>query len=494
VMHSRDKNDERQAIILRQRETATRINDESKSEIHQQGTPESRRGSISYPENKGEWEMEQEITPQKRNNEKIQSGSEPTHTTNSGASVNAGKEAQEVSTRENERVSPQDVQNCLPQLPDFLPSWLPNSSVDALQAADIKWIAPQSLAGLSERLEWRVCRLYRDICFLFSLKDSRSKGYVFAEAKWFTEKYECNPATLRRWQAVLIQHGWLASIGKGPQRRLIPLLHPGKAVVFFARFARLFSGVLRGFWRRLPISPEKERNSNRDSDTKRVTTETKKTATIQTALTSQEQAVVAQLRTKGIGTDSQAISLVREYGINRCLEQMDALSFRRAINPGAILAASIRENYPAPPGLIAQRESENRREEERLKAQELMRRRALEKQRRAEEASQRARQQAENRATEQEQRRKEAPSELLPLWDQALEFLKQTITGPSFATHIASLAPVSRAGDCLYLETSSAFVRDWVRRRHMDALTAAISRASGIPMAVEIIDSSRRNE
>ena len=371
----------------------------------------------------------------------------------------------------------------------LLPTWLPGKAITALQEAEVKLISPVALSGLSERLEWRVCRLYRDICFLFSLKDSRDKGYVFAQATWFTEKYHCNPATLRRWQATLIKHGWLASVGKGPQRRLIPLLHPGKVLSFFARFARLFSGVLRGFWRRLPISPEREKNSNRDKDKPKA----RVSSPIQTPLTGQEQAVVVQLRQTGIGTDSQAISLVKEFGIDRCLEQLDALPYRKSSNPGALLASSIRENYPAPPGLISRREQENRKEEERLKAQELLRRRALEKQRRAEEAAIRAKEQAERRSAEQAQRRQETPSELLPLWDRALECLRQTVTSPSFATHIASLVPVGRVGERITLRAVSAFARDWVNRRHGEALTSALCLALGMPVELEIIDESQRS-
>jgi len=372
----------------------------------------------------------------------------------------------------------------------LLPTWLPGKAITALQEAEVKLIAPVALEGVSERLEWRICRLYRDICFLFSLKDSRDKGYVFAEAHWFTEKYHCNPATLRRWQSALVKHGWLASVGKGPQRRLIPLLHPGKVLSFFARFARLFSGVLRGFWRRLPISPEKERNSNKGKDNAK----TKKTAPVQTSVTGVEQAVVVQLRQTGIGTDSQAICLVKEFGIDRCLEQLDALPYRKSSNPGALLASSIRENYPAPPGLISQREANNRKEEERLKAQDQLRRRALEKQSRADEASLRAKEQAERRAAEREQRRQEASSELLPLWDRALECLRQTVTGPSFATHIASLVPVGRVGERITLRAVSAFARDWVNRRHGEALTSALCVASGMPVELEIIDESQRSK
>lgn len=359
--------------------------------------------------------------------------------------------------------------------PTLLPAWLPVSAVNALEEAEAKIVAALPLAELSERLEWRVCRLYRDICFLFGLRDSQQKGYVFAESHWFTEKYKCDAATLRRWQAVLVKHGWLASIGKGPQRRLIPLVHPGKVVVFFARFARLFSGVLRGFWGRPPISPEKERNSNRSVAPKS-----------QDACSGKETAVVALLRQNGIGTEKQAVSLVREFGVERCLEQLDALPYRKALNPGAILSSSIREDYPAPPGLIAARESQKRQEEERVKAEELRRRREAERQRRSEEARVRAEALAARREAEQAERMAEAPAELLPLWHRALECLKETVNGPSFGTHIASLVPVGRVGDRITLRAVSAFARDWVLRRHGAALTSALCMASGGAVEVEL--------
>jgi hypothetical protein len=114
-----------------------------------------------------------------------------------------------------------------------------------------------------------------------------------------------------------------------------------------------------------------------------------------------------------------------------------------------------------------------------LKAQELMRRRQAEKQRRAEEAAVRAREMAERQEAEQAQRRQEAPSELLPLWDRALERLRQTVAGPSFAAHIASLIPIRREGDTITLRAASAFARDWVLRRHGEALNLALSTASG---------------
>ena len=166
---------------------------------------------------------------------------------------------------------------------------------------------------------WRIARLYRDIVFLTRLPNN-DRGGCWAGNPWFAKKYKCDVSTVRRWMAILADHGWIRLEIKGPSRLAVPIADPARILFFYRRFARLLAGVLRGSTPVPSYIPERDVNSNSQRGPKSVPAPP--------ALSEAEQAVVVQATNVGVSGD-YAPTLVHKCGAETVKEAIEVALWHR---------------------------------------------------------------------------------------------------------------------------------------------------------------------
>jgi chromosomal replication initiation ATPase DnaA len=79
------------------------------------------------------------------------------------------------------------------------------------------------------------------------------------------------------------------------------------------------------------------------------------------------------------------------------------------------------------------------------------------------------------------------PPELIAAWCAALVSLQKQLSTPTYHAHIASLRPIELTGDdiAVFL-VPSAFTREWLEKRHVPAIAAALSEALGRSVTVRL--------
>lgn len=237
-----------------------------------------------------------------------------------------------------------------------------------------------SIPQVSERLLWRLVRLFRDITWLSRLPQNE-RGGAFAGNAWFSKKYKCDARTVARWMATLEAHGWIKRVLSGPNRVAVPIVCPRVIAQFCPRFVRLLRSVLSGFRPSPLYLSEREESSN-----KRKAEKAKKpihenrgfsSEPAPSELSPAESAVVVQAANAGV-SEEKAPTLVREVGAAAVLDALDTLRWRigrgkQPENPGGFVvdfARKVAEGVWKLPAAIVEARAKRERAEERRRARE----------------------------------------------------------------------------------------------------------------------------
>jgi hypothetical protein len=207
---------------------------------------------------------------------------------------------------------------------------------------------------VSGRLLDRLYRLYRHIEY-----HSRKRGYCWASSPYLIARLErreqihASAATLRRWIAILVEHGWVEVVKQaGPIRHIKNATDPGIISRLLGRFKRSFervlSGVLSGSASHPPLLTESTESNN----------------------TQGVDAVV--MEAKKLGMDARAaMRFALEKGVDFVREQFRIVAAQGSEirNPGAMAYRRCENAWPLP-WKVAKLWGEQERREEREQAVE----------------------------------------------------------------------------------------------------------------------------
>lgn len=379
---------------------------------------------------------------------------------------------------------------------------------------------PFTLPDASPKLMWRLMRMYRDVCALCQ----NERGVCFATNKYFADNYSrghkdrrteagtfapASEATVRRWIALLVEHGWIGSEVCGPDRTLWPLIHPSTllkveslrslAKDFFERhFKRLLTATLNALTPSLLIV-DPDKGSTKNIANRPAKYQKKEPLSVDLSVSQQE--VVAAIASQfGVDTDwltgfvtksEKAVQALWDaLDITRWAKSQDKLKFNAAGYLRNWAEGLLSGKRTLPGAVIAVREAEIvRRERAARDEQTVAQAEAAKAERDATAAADKARRAEVKRAEETaaaREREQSIPAPLRAPWEAVRAALEpkpedtaNLINKPSWETHIRPLLPVRMEGDTLVLGAPSLFTRDWVEKRFLAPLREAFAREMG---------------
>lgn len=377
-------------------------------------------------------------------------------------------------------------------------------------------------ALISERLQWRLIWLYRQIAY----KCNNLRGYCWAGTEYFVDEWrrlrsdqirkgkepspiQCSAATIRRWIEMLVQYGWIRVEISGPNRHIYLCVHPSQVLGIMGEIAEKLFGVEK---KKKGEETKAEKGSFSDSFKRLLSTvlggleplsfmvtqlpNSKKKAAVvgkgesvpeACPLSVDEQAVVVELVHNGINPQEAAIHLVKTHGVSRCKEQLEALPYRNCSKAGkaGLLRKAIDQGYSLPDKLIKAREKALKVQK---LAQEAEANRKLQEEQRVERAAKRKAEQEAKALAEREREdriRTSAGDILYNAWQSVKEIFSKEEKN-TILRWLRPVTPVSLAAGVVTLAAPSAEA-EWLNKRQDQTLADVLSQILGQSVQVDII-------